>query len=129
MFDPVNAHGWLPLSCGAVTGVPCIFCGTTRALHCLLSGDLSRALYFNWIAFPVATLAVITFALGLYELVSGRRMVRFTVVRVTPRIIAVSLVTLLLVWTLQVWLAVSQHKRELLNPRGPLYALLVGTRS
>ena len=53
-------------------------------------------------------------------------MVRFTVVRVTPRIIAVSLVTLLLVWTLQVWLAVSQHKRELLNPRGPLYALLVG---
>jgi hypothetical protein len=32
---------------------------------------------------------------------------------------------LLLLWTLQTYLAVSQHKHELLNPRGPLYALFV----
>jgi hypothetical protein len=31
----------------------------------------------------------------------------------------------LLLWTLQVYLAVSQHKHELLNSRGPLYALFV----
>jgi hypothetical protein len=46
-------------------------------------------------------------------------------VRVTPRSIAVSLVVLVIAWMFQVWLAVSQHKSELLNPRGPLYTLLV----
>jgi hypothetical protein len=39
--------------------------------------------------------------------------------------ISVSLVTLLSLWALQAYLAVSQHKSELLNPRGPLYALFV----
>jgi hypothetical protein len=33
--------------------------------------------------------------------------------------------SLFLLWMLQVYLAVSQHKHELLNRRGPLYALFV----
>ena len=35
------------------------------------------------------------------------------------------LAALLALWSLQVYLAVSQHKTELLNPNGPLYALFV----
>lgn len=97
----------------------------TRALHCLLGGDFSRALYFNWIAFPVAAAALLVVAVSACELGLRRRVVRFTLFRVTPRVIAVSLAALLLVWSFQVWLAVWQHKTELLNPRGPLYPLLV----
>ena len=64
--DPVVAGTWLPFhtSCGAVTGLPCIFCGMTRALHFLLKGDFARALYFNWLAFPLIA-AVIRFGVLL----------------------------------------------------------------
>src|SRR5213078_4964678 len=53
-IDPVVAGRWLPFhtSCGAITGLPCIFCGMTRALHLLLNGDFSGAIYFNWLAVP-----------------------------------------------------------------------------
>src|SRR5256886_2837558 len=52
--DPVMAGSWAPVrtSCGVITGLPCIFCGMTRALHLLLNGDFGGALYFNWLAFP-----------------------------------------------------------------------------
>lgn len=124
-FDPVNAHPWFPLSCGAMTGLPCIFCGTTRALHYLLNGDFSRALYFNWIAFPVAALALVVGLIAGCEVILRQRLVGLRTVRVTPRAIALALVVLAVAWSFQVWLAVSQQKTELLNPRGPLYALFV----
>ena len=57
LLRTVPAEGlpaWVPFStsCGAITGLPCIFCGMTRALHFLFQGDFARALYFNWLAFP-----------------------------------------------------------------------------
>jgi hypothetical protein len=39
--------------------------------------------------------------------------------------ISASLAVVFCLWALQVYLAVSQRKTELLNPRGPLYALFV----
>lgn len=123
--EPANAPAWLPLSCGAVTGLPCIFCGTTRALHCLLNGDFARAFYFNWIAFPASALALLAVAVSAAELVARRRFVRFRPVRVTSRAVAMCLGVLVMLWVSQVTLAVSQQKTELLNPRGPLYRLLV----
>jgi hypothetical protein len=125
MLDPLTAQRWLPLSCGAVTGVPCIFCGTTRAVHYLLNGDFSRAVYFNWIAFPLAALVLSAIAISACEVVAQTRFIRFATVRVTPRAIGIALAALSLVWGFQVWLAISQHKTELLNSHGPLYALLV----
>ena len=125
-FDPV-AVSWLPLrtSCGAVTGLPCIFCGATRALHCLLNGDFARALYFNWLAFPVAASALGLIVILLAELGLRRRLVRAPKIRITRRSFAAASVALLALWILQVTLAVSFHKHELLNPNGPLYALFV----
>ncbi|MFL6583373.1 MAG: DUF2752 domain-containing protein [Chthoniobacterales bacterium] len=111
-------------SCGAITGVPCVFCGATRALHFLLNGDLSRALYFNWLSFPVAALSVLASVVWLAELAGGRQIVRARL-HLAPRSIPIALAALLALWSLQVYLAVSQHKTELLNPNGPLYALFV----
>ena len=45
--------------------------------------------------------------------------------RLRARKLTIIGLTLFALWTLQVYLAVSQHKHELLNPRGPLYALFV----
>src|SRR5438309_7415742 len=67
-IDPVLAGSWLPFqpSCGAITGLPCIFCGMTRALHLLLNGDFIGAIYFNWLAFPF--LGAIIFLLPLFAI-------------------------------------------------------------
>jgi Protein of unknown function (DUF2752) len=127
-IDPVVAGSWLPFhpSCGAITGLPCIFCGMTRALHLLLNGDLSGAIYFNWLAFPF--LGAIFLLLALFAIETAKRRVIWRlslILRVTRSRLTVFGLSLLLLWTLQTYLAVSQHKHELLNPRGPLYALFV----
>jgi hypothetical protein len=128
VVDPVRASGWIPFhtSCGAITGLPCIFCGMTRALHLLLNGDFGGALYFNWLAFPFLG-AVVFLAVVCFIEIANRRLILTwnTSAALTARELTTIGLTLFILWTLQVYLAVSQHKQELLNPRGPLYALFV----
>jgi hypothetical protein len=113
-------------SCGAMTGLPCIFCGTTRAIHHLLDGEFGRALYYNWLAFPVVTAAFGLIAILGCELLFGLNfLARLPRPRVTPRKVGAFAAGLFCLWILQVYLAVSQHKTELLNPRGPLYSFVV----
>lgn len=118
---------WLPFptSCGAITGLPCIFCGTTRAVHFLLNGDFQRALYFNWLAFPLVAFMSMLMVTLLAELLLGCNfLVRLPKIRSTRTSLGGFFAGLLLLWCLQVYLAVSQHKHELLNPNGPLYSLV-----
>ena len=106
--------------------MPCIFCGTTRALHFLLNGDFRSALYFNWLAFPIVAGALGLFVLSSAELLLRRRLLRpLPKVRFTRRTVGAFAAGFMLLWSLQVYLAVSQHKTELLNPSGPLYSLVV----
>jgi hypothetical protein len=121
--------GWLPFrtSCGAVTGLPCVFCGMTRAMHHLLNGDPVRALYLNWLAFPL-TAIVLVLVIKLAAEAALRRRVHMPLpqLRLAPHTIAAAiLVTLFLLWGVQVSLAVAFHKRELLNPSGLLYSLFL----
>ena len=127
-IDPVVAGSWLMFhpSCGAITGLPCIFCGMTRALHLLLNGNFVGAIYFNWLAFPF--LAAVIFLIALFAIEIARRRVIWrssVVLSMTQRRLTAFGLGVLLLWTLQAYLAVSQHKHELLNSRGPLYALFV----
>jgi len=127
-IDPVVAGSWLPFhpSCGAITGLPCIFCGMTRALHLLLNGDFIGAIYFNWLAFPF--LGAIIFLLALFAIEIAKRRVIWklnVVLSMTRRRLMVFGLGLLLLWTLQAYLAISQDRHELLNSHGPLYALFV----
>jgi len=127
-IDPVVAGSWLSFhtSCGVITGLPCIFCGMTRALHLLLNGDFQRAIYFNWLAIPFFAGVVFLIALFAIEMVKRRVIVNLSMLlRVTARRLTVLGLGLLSLWALQVYLAVSQHKHELLNPRRPLYSLFV----
>ena len=127
-IDPIAAAAWLPFhpSCNSVTGLPCIFCGMTRALHFLLNGDFGRTLYFNWLAFPLIAALI---GLGVFlalEIALHRKLVDLRLVApITARHLVIILLMVAGLWTVQAYLAVSQHKLELLNPRGPLYALFV----
>jgi len=128
VVDPVTAGSWFPLhtSCGAITGLPCIFCGMTRALHLLLNGDFDGALYFNWLAFPFLGAVVFLVTICVIEIASRRVILTWnTSAPLTARKLTIIGLTLFMLWTLQAYLAVSQHKHELLNPRGPLYTLFV----
>jgi hypothetical protein len=123
---PFPAWWPVPASCGAITGLPCIFCGTTRAIHQLLHCEFARALYYNWLAFPLVVGAVMLFLLNGLELLLNRNLlVRLPPLRATRRSLGALAAGVVLLWCLQVYLAISQHKTELLNPNGPLYSLVV----
>jgi len=128
LVSPDSLPKWFPFatSCGAITGLPCIFCGTTRAVYYLLHGEFGRALYFNWLAFPLVAGTFALIALNALELLLERNLLaRAPRIRLTRAGFGGLAVGLMFLWCLQVYLAVSQHKTELLNPNGPLYSLVV----
>ena len=127
LLEPDSLSAWLPFppSCGAVTGLPCIFCGTTRALHYLLRGSFERALYFNWLSFPPLAASVLLLMVNGVELLSNRNFIaRLPRVRLTPARCLVFGCCFVLLWVFQVYLALSRRKVELLNSHGPLYSLV-----
>ena len=66
-------------SCGAITGLPYLFCGMTRSLHLLLRCDFSGALYFNWLALPLAIVMVFLIALFGAEMARRRQILNLRV--------------------------------------------------
>ncbi len=61
-FDPVTAGFYPPCMFHLLTGWQCPGCGTTRALHHLLHGDVAGAFRLNamlFVTFPVAALALV----------------------------------------------------------------------
>ena len=127
LVEPSAPPKWFPFatSCGAITGLPCIFCGMTRALHYLLHGEFGRALYFNWLSYPFLAGAFALLLCHAIELFLGRNLLaRLPRPRLTRARWGALAAGLVLLWCLQVYLAVSQDKTELLNPNGPLYSLV-----
>ncbi len=126
-LDPA-ALSALPIavSCGSISGLPCLFCGLTRALHALLNGDVSRAVYFNWLAIPVLVTSLLVVGALLFETLSARPLLgwkfRF---QMNTRSLGYASLVLGALWVLQIYLALAQHKHELLNSAGPLYSVFV----
>jgi hypothetical protein len=131
VINPASWSDWVlfPTSCGAVTGLPCIFCGMTRGLHYLLQGDVGRAVYYNWLCIPFLLGTCLLLICNGLELAFGVNLIaKLPRPRSTPAAWASYATVLVVLWVFQVYLAVSQHKTELLNPRGPLYSLVVGNK-
>ena len=59
------------------------------------------------------------------KFVQRRRILSINILPATPQRLIIAGLSLIMLWMLQIYFAVSQHKQELLNPRGPLYALFV----
>ncbi len=128
VLEPNRLSAWMPFpaSCGAITGLPCLFCGMTRAIHELLNGNFAAALYYNWLAFPILAAALGLAGIFAAELILKRKILAISDrLQLTPKGLAVAAAVLVLLWFFQVHLAISQHKKELLNPSGLLYALFV----
>ena len=99
-----------------VVGLPCPFCGGTRAMHCLLEGHWQRALYFNWIAFPALLAVVIWTSIAICELIRKRRIL--PPIKLTPRTGLFFILGLAAIWFWHVYQALATPKPELLNSKG-----------
>lgn len=62
IFDPMESSIFPKCVFYSVTGLKCPGCGTQRALHAMLTGDLAAAWHYN--AFWVVMLPVIALLLG-----------------------------------------------------------------
>lgn len=87
-FDPADSSNIFP-KCVFVTltGYQCPGCGTQRAIHCLLHGDLSGALHYN------AALLVVIPVILVYFYAELRRTTRvrlYNALNSTPAILTVA---------------------------------------
>ena len=61
-FDPTTVHFYPPCLFHSLTGLQCPGCGTTRALHHLLHGDVAGAFRLNPMLFAVVPFGVLASA-------------------------------------------------------------------
>lgn len=115
----------MPCGFHALTGLPCLFCGGTRAIRAVLNGQWELALYLNPIAYPAVLAALLMALFFLCESVlgialwnSGAWLQRLC--RLAPLLIAVGLAW----WTWHVVSALKTPKPELVNFRNPVAARL-----
>lgn len=99
-----------------VVGIPCLFCGGTRATHFILHGEFQRALYFNWIAFPALAAAVSLVLVMSLEI--GRCRALLPSVRLRKSQWMTLGVVAALMWGHHVYDALYSPKPELLNREG-----------
>lgn len=85
--DPSAAGGYPPCPIAALTGLDCPGCGSTRAGHALLHGDVIAALDHNLLLLPGALLAIWLWAAWFTHAATGRRL---PVLRATPVVTVVA---------------------------------------
>lgn len=102
------------------TGLPCSFCGGTRATRSIFKGDFARAAYLNPIAFPVVAITIVLSLVMLAEAIIGKALIPRL-----PNRVRIVLVTFgagfLVIWTIwHAWDALRTPKPELVNLSHPL---------
>lgn len=98
LFDPSTSAFYPPCPFHAITGLWCPGCGTTRAMHALVHGDLAAAFGFN----PLMVLALpyLGYSAASYAIpgLGGRSL---TSLLASPRFAWLALWTVLLYWLLR----------------------------
>ena len=105
----------------SATGLPCPFCGGTRAAQALLRGELSRALYLNVAALPALVVFVaVALVLG-WEALFGRSLGDWDALFGRLRsFVPVMVVLLCIYWLVHVADALRGPKPELVDLRNPI---------
>ena len=123
-LPPMGRHPTF-LLCGfhAASGLPCLFCGGTRAARAILHGNLREALYFNALAFPALALVAGAFVVLLVEAASGRPLaLRQTLFRHLNRFVPALIALALGWWVFHIYTALRTPKPELVDFRNPIAA-------
>jgi hypothetical protein len=105
----------------SATGLPCPFCGGTRATQALLRGDLARALYLNVAALPaVITFVAAALVLG-WEAMRGRAVGDWDAqLRRLRSLLPVLAALLCVYWFVHLMNALRSRKAELVDLRNPI---------
>lgn len=115
----------MPCGFHALTGLPCLFCGGTRAMRAVLNGQWELALYLNPLAYPAVFAAVLLAVVLLCEAVWGTAFWNWELCFQRAGRIGLLLVVLGLAWwTWHVVSALKTPKPELVNFRSPVAARL-----
>lgn len=128
MLSPAKSLFAKPCAFRNLTGLPCAYCGGTRAVHAALEGNWRYALYLNPVAVATAVAAAAIVAVILCEAITGRAVFAVLLARVPLKIrvtAAAGFFVLLIPWTAyHAWDALVTPKPEISNPRNPVAKFL-----
>jgi len=118
--SPLPTPG-LPCGLHALTGLPCPFCGGTRAASAILVGDFERAIYLNPLAIPSVAIAAFLAVSLFLEAVFGIRIVPWDKLgRAIFRYAPLWLVLAMAWWIPHLAMALGKPKPELVNLGNPV---------
>jgi hypothetical protein len=110
--------------CGfnVLTGLPCPFCGGTRAARALLRGDWATALYLNPLAIGLFAFALAFVLITILEAALGRALADWNHLwdRSYRRILIVFLAGVLIWWPIHLSSALRKPKPELVDLHNPV---------
>ena len=111
----------LPCAFHEISGLPCLFCGGTRAVCAIMEGNPRAALYLNAMAFPVLALAGSGVCVLLVEAAVGRGLGPWEkIFRGMNRLAPVLIIAALAWWAVHVYFALKAPKPELVDLRNPI---------
>lgn len=125
LLEPRDRIPFSALRCGfhATTGLPCVFCGGTRAAHALLRGNVRQALYLNALAFPVLFALAAAALVMLVEAARGRATSDWDALATRSARMLPLLLALAAAWWLpHLLMALRTPKPELVNLNNPIAA-------
>jgi hypothetical protein len=113
--------GWSFEAFNRFTGLPCPFCGGTRATHFLLHGDWGQSLYYNWLAIPSLAAGLGLVLIMTLELLKGRQYL--FIPHFSRQRLFWGLAFIAIIWAFHVYDALTTPKPELLNIEGLYFKL------
>lgn len=103
-----------------LTGLPCPFCGGTRATRSLLHGDWHQAIYLNPLAIVVLVLGIVFVLLWTMEAIRGRELFRRPGKAPAVRTFQALAVATVAWWGWHIYDAVRTPKPELVDFGNPV---------
>ena len=115
----------VPCGFKALTGLPCLFCGGTRAASAALRGEFDYSLYLNALSIPVLVAIMLLSSLCAWEILRGRPIAHWQVIsRLGMKFSPLVLVLLLAWWSVHMVSALRTPKPELVDLKKSIAARL-----